>query len=507
MARGSGRVGDELRVGGFTHEASGVRYEVFRRGGAAWMSYHRGAAETAGGALDGERRLEYFVGSGEKGRTYLYRQAGQWYELPINWYGRRARWAMAPAFDDVTRMPMPLPADAGCLHCHTTAVAKPELTAANRWVGAPFGQGGVGCSACHGDGAAHVASGGKAAMVDPGRLPVARRDSACLNCHLEGDAVVYREGRALAEFKAGDDVTDYAVYFVRGREAGGGGRAASQWEGLLESACKRAVGGRMTCTTCHDAHGDAATGPARVAEFRAACLSCHTGTAMATAHHPEQPDCAACHMPRRGTTDITHEQTVDHNIEARPVEEERRRAGTGDVLVGVPVGGRVGGDRELGLAYAQMAQRGDTAAGERALPLLRAAAGAVGAGEDAVLHMNLGYLEQRAGRAEAARAEYVAAVRADPYEAGALGNLGVLDAASGRLVEAVRVLDRLVVADPGQTAAGLNLAFIECSAGRVGEARALVGRLLEWAPDAEGVRRFARTGELGGVRCGGMVGR
>lgn len=512
MARGSGRVGDELQVGGFTHAASGVEYKVFRRDGATWMSFHRPAgagAETGapGYVLDGERQLEYFVGSGQKGRTYLYEQGGQWYELPINWYARGPRWDMAPAFDAVTRMPRPLPTDAGCLHCHATAVAQPEPTAGNRFAGAPFGQGGVGCSACHGDGAAHVASAGKVALVNPGALPVAQRDSACLNCHLEGDVVVYRSGKTLAAFRAGDDVSDYAVYFVRARAAGGGGRAASQWEALLGSACKRAVGDRMTCTTCHDPHGDAEPGPARVAEFRAKCLSCHTGPTMATAHHPEQPDCASCHMPSRGTTDISHEQTVDHNIEARPAAQARvARVSAGEQMVGVPVGGRIGGDRELGLAYAQIAERGDRAAGEKALPLLRAAE-AQESGEDAVLHVNLGYLLQRTGQAEAARAEYIAALRANPYEAEALGNLGVLDATSSRLVEAVRLLDRLVVADPGQTAAGLNLAFIECSVGQVEQARALIGRLLEWAPDAETVRVFARTGEMGGARCGGMAGR
>lgn len=504
MARGSGKVGDELQPGRFTHGPSGVSYTVFRRDGAAWMGFHRDAA-SAGGELDGERQLEYFVGSGQKGRTYLYEQAGQWYELPINWYARGARWAMAPAFDDVTRMPMPLPTDAGCLHCHATGVARAEQTAGNRFAGEPLSQGGVGCSACHGDGAAHVASAGKAQMVDARKLPVAERDSMCLNCHLEGDTVVYRAGRTLAAFRPGDDVSEYAVYFVRARAAGGGARATSQWEALLRSACKRAVGDRMTCTTCHDPHGDAPAGPKRVAEFRARCLECHADAVMASQHHPEQQDCAACHMPMRATSDISHEQTVDHDVEAQPsAKGEPGAIRDGEEMVGIPVGGRVGGERELGLAYAQMAQRGDGKAEARAMPLLRAAEAKEGT-PDAVLHLTLGYLEQRAGSAEEARAEYVAALRQDPFAPVALGNLGVLDAGSGRLVESIRVLDRLVVADPGQTAAGLNLAFLECGTGQVEAAKQLVGRLLEWAPDAARVREFSRTGTMGGQRCAAMA--
>jgi hypothetical protein len=34
------------------------------------------------GALKGEQDLEYFIGSGRRGRTFLYQQEGFWFELP-----------------------------------------------------------------------------------------------------------------------------------------------------------------------------------------------------------------------------------------------------------------------------------------------------------------------------------------------------------------------------------------------------------------------------------------
>ena len=518
MAQGSGMATAALVPGGFTHAASGVEYRVSLRDGAAWFDYGRSAGK-GGGELGGEEQLQYFIGSGKRGRTYLFARAGQWYELPINYYTRRARWDMAPAFDGATAMPGPLPADAGCLHCHVTDVATPEATARNRFAGAPFAQGGVGCSTCHGDPAAHLAAGGHGPITNPDKLSVARRDSACLQCHLEGDAVVYRAGRSLTQFRAGDDLANDAVYFVRASQANGGARATSQYEALLQSACRKAVGDRLTCTTCHDPHASPAP-TERVAYFRARCLTCHSSPAIAVSHHPEQQDCASCHMPSRSASDISHEQVTDHNIQSRPATAGALH------LVGlaaseelVPVGNVAVGDRELGLAYAQMAQRGDRGAGERALRLLtraEASAGTVSGSApggltaaapvlDDQLHLNLGFLEQLNGQPERARVEYAAALRANPYEPGALADLAVLDAGNGRVPEAVRLLDRLVMADAGQTTAGLDLAFIECRLGRAEEARATTERVRTANPDSPALRLFLRTGEYAGQSCRAII--
>ena len=383
---------------------------------------------------------------------------------------------MAPAYDEATGMPAPLPVDANCLHCHASGVETPLAEAHNRFPERPFDQAGVGCSACHGDPAAHVAAGGHAPagrILNPAKMDVPARDSACVQCHLEGDAVVYRPGRSLAGFQVGQRLGDAAVYFVRASQAGGGQRASSQYEALLRSACKRASGDRITCTTCHDPHSEP-TVAERVSFYRARCLACHTSPAMAVSHHPEQPDCASCHMPSRKTADISHEQVTDHDIEQVPGKAGGRpRWVDGEALV--TVGGVQAGDREFGLAYAQRAQKGDRQAAARALALLRRAE-AAGADDEAV-HVNLGWLEQTAGDAAGARREYAAALRQDPFSASALVNRAVLDAGVGDLAEAVRLLDRLVRADPSQTVAGVDLLQMECRAGEMERASALVETL------------------------------
>ena len=60
--------------------ASGVTYHVALRGGTATMSYDRPATAERYG-LHGEQRLEYFIGSGRRGRTFLFQQDDLWFEV------------------------------------------------------------------------------------------------------------------------------------------------------------------------------------------------------------------------------------------------------------------------------------------------------------------------------------------------------------------------------------------------------------------------------------------
>lgn len=70
MGRGSGAALQGFLPGDLQHALSDVHYRVFLRDGSAWMSFHRDRAAPKG-ELDGERKLEYFVGSGRRGRTFL----------------------------------------------------------------------------------------------------------------------------------------------------------------------------------------------------------------------------------------------------------------------------------------------------------------------------------------------------------------------------------------------------------------------------------------------------
>ena len=152
---------------------------------------------------------------------------------------------------------------------------------------------------------------------------------------------------------------------------------------------------------------------------------------MASGHHPEQQDCAFCHMPTRKTDDISHEQLTDHNIEAKPslatyqgIPPSARHLPTELV----PVGTTTVKDRELGLAYAQLAQHGDVEAGRKALTILSRAKQA--GNTDAEVLDQLGFLLQVSGASKPAAEDYTAALRENPQDITAAANLAVIDAAS-----------------------------------------------------------------------------
>lgn len=496
MARGSGPAQDGLLAGSFSHAASGIRYRVFMRDGKAWMSYER-AASGDRPALSGERQLLAYLGSGDRGRAYLYQINGQWFETPINYYTPRHSWQMAPGYENATYMPAALIIDSNCLHCHASAVQPSMPQARNRYTGAPFLQAGIGCSACHGDPSQHLATLGAGPIVNPAKLDPVRRDNVCMQCHLEGAVAVYRPGKSLAQFRPGDELSKYVVYFEQISAQPGARRAVSQYEALLQSACKKASGDRLTCTTCHDPHS-MPTPQQRVAYYRGKCLSCHTGVEMASRHHPEQPDCAVCHMPQLPTSDVSHQEVTDHNIQAQPLLAKNLKPATAAPGLHL-IGNSSAGDRDYGLAYAQLAQQGDRKDGEKALALLRKAES--NGTDDFELHTQLGFLEQLSGDRAAAAREYASALREKQYDAAALGNLGILDAASGHPDQAVDLLQRSVSDDPSRLAAGLDLAFIECKHGHKKDAVATLHRLSAIDPDSPAIRAFLASGTFAAGRC------
>lgn len=495
MARASGPAAQGFIPADFTHAPSGVHYQMQLDHGQVWLSYERPDAP-ADRALSGRQLLLYYLGSGRRGRTWIYQREGYWYEIPINWYAKKHMWDMTPNFLQAEFMPFTLPVDPGCLHCHASDVQASLPEARNKFAGPPFPHGGITCEACHGDPTRHLAGGGREPILNPAQLTPIRRVSICLECHLEGEVAVVKQGQKLGDFRPGDDLFDEAVYFEDGRKIGAEGRATSQWESLLESACKRASGDRLTCTTCHDPHATVAP-ENRVAYYRARCLSCHTG--LASGHHPENPDCTACHMPRQPTEDIAHEQVTDHRIQI-PGKPFHR---TGAAAELVPIGGSEPTTRDEGIAWAELALRGDQAAGERALRLLlQAESTDPKQASDADLHENLGFLEQASGDRTRAADEYAQALRADPWNEAAGADLAVLEAREGNFEAALPLLEKVFRDDPGASAAGVDLALAQCREGDALAAAGTLRRVLLFSPDDDSARRFSLALAGGRASCG-----
>jgi predicted CXXCH cytochrome family protein len=493
MANASGPATVGLMPGDFRHATSGVHYNVFQEASQAWLSYERDDSPK-GRELSGRQQLRYFIGSGKRGRTYLFQQQGYWFEAPINWYGKQQIWDMPPNYQTAKQMPFTLPVDPGCLSCHTSGVAPSLPDARNHYAAEPFADSGITCASCHGDASAHIASGGKVKLANIDAMEPVRRDSVCLACHLEGQVAVARLGKQRNAFAPGDNLFDYALYFVRASEKGSGGRATSQFEALLKSQCKRKSGDKLTCTTCHDPHGSPAPAE-RVAFYREKCIQCHNTSGFAETHHPENPDCVSCHMARPPSNDIAHEQVTDHWIKKRVTQDRLPLATNGDLL---PVGGMSASDRDLGLAYAQMAARGNQDDGEQALQLLRhAEKQSDGAPTDHELHAQLGFLQQVAGKTQEAADEYRQALKADPYDSLAGGNLALIDAQQRNYPEAIRLWTSVFTHDPVQIEAGMNLAIVQCGLGQRTATVQTLNRILTFDPDNDRARTM-----LTGIRSG-----
>lgn len=494
MANASGPAADGLEAGSFLHAPSGVQYRVYRENGAAWLSYERPGDDN----LRGRQKLEYFMGSGNHGRTYLYSVNGYWFETPIAWYAGKHGYDMRPAYLGDKEMPFNLPMNASCLRCHVSGTQLEDAGTRNHYSGRPFLHGGVTCEACHGDSAQHVSSAGKGVIVNPAKLDPARRDSVCISCHLEGDVAVPRRGRQLVKYRPGDAIAEYASYFVRSG-ARTANRAVSQIEALNQSRCKRVSGDRMSCTTCHDPHR-AVTIQERVTFYRGKCLGCHTQARYATAHFRDNPDCTQCHMPKSAPTDIPHEQWTDHRLLRTPNTPTLQPIVTGDPeLIPAPGIKQEPTQRDLALGYYNLVSDGDLSIGAQARTLLETALKSDA--QDLEVVKALGVLTQMRNDRAHAMEFYQAVLRLDPNDYTAALNLGVLLARAGQLTQASGLWQSTFARNEDITELGMNLAAIRCMMGDQTGAGDVLRRVLVYSPDHQAAREELKGIESGKQSC------
>jgi len=486
MAHASGPAAENLITGEFTHKRSGVHYAIHSEGGKVWLSFERPGDPL----VHDKRELLYYIGEGRRGRTYLFSDDGFVFESPVNWYADRQMWDMAPAYGNVSNIPLNLPATTGCLNCHVSGVRAPIDGTENKYATPVFLYSGVTCERCHGPGAAHVHGG---TIVNPMKLSPKLRDQICMQCHLEGNAAIERAGRHLYEYKPGADLTEYVRYFVLTGDVPPGLRATSQFEALAQSVCKQKSGDAMSCLSCHDPH-QAVPREKRVVFYRAKCIACH-GAAFAAKHHRKEEDCASCHMPASLSTDVAHTEVTDHRILRRPASESALQASTTALPELVPFPHSEEAEqavRELALAWQSIVNAGMSMAQPQAERLLHAALRQFP--DDPALLSALAYSAQKHGDDNQARALYNRALEHDPTSIDAATNLGVLEANQGRLGEAIKLWQGAFERAPGRSEIGMNLARIFCETEQFGAARSAVLRVLRFNPDLGPAKKL--LGEL-----------
>lgn len=264
------------------------------------------------------RRVDYVMGSGHVARTYFTEENGRLFQLPLTWY-RDHGWDFSPGYEvNNARFDRLLPDR--CIACHGSyPVPYPFLESKYENL-----RPGIGCERCHGPGALHVRertaevapdSGYDDTIVNPSRLPLARRLDVCEQCHVHTPVTVLREGEDEFSYRPSQPLQDHAAFF----KATGSIDIVSHADRLRQSACFVATlssGRPLECATCHDPHGAAEP------ELNQPCLGCHPIAALAAQlaasdalpDHGAEANCVACHMPKVKERAVPHGSFTDHWI-------------------------------------------------------------------------------------------------------------------------------------------------------------------------------------------------
>ena len=278
------------------------------RGAGAGLEY-----AVTDGSHSATQRIEWVMGAGDLGRTFLYVNDGRWFQSEASFYtagggvldlttglstmrGVHEGGELASALGEElsasdTRL---------CFGCHTVhATTSAGFNPVHAEVG-------LGCEACHGPGrvhAEHMAQAGKSPsraahaedVFNPAKLAPADSIDFCGSCH-----------RASADVKipAGQSGSTAMVRFQPYR--------------LEKSRCWRATqDARLTCVACHDPHEPVVRA---AASYDKRCLTCHSGSHAAAAEEhagkvcpKAQSQCTTCHMQKVAIASM-HGEFTDHWI-------------------------------------------------------------------------------------------------------------------------------------------------------------------------------------------------
>ncbi len=219
-----------------------------------------------------------------------------------------------------------------CADCHSTAVRKGYDAATDRFA-TTFSEMSVGCEACHGKAAGHVAWATAdrsaatphkgfasvapkrpmpdwtpdAATGSPARgvsRPVGDEVETCGTCHA-------RRGRLAEDHRPGKPLTDsFRPVFLTPDLFEADGQMRDEVFNYSSFQQSKMYAKGVVCSDCHDPHGGKLK-----ASGAEVCAQCHVPDTFARAEHtghapgPNAPDCIACHMPKRTymVVDVRHD--------------------------------------------------------------------------------------------------------------------------------------------------------------------------------------------------------
>jgi hypothetical protein len=382
-----------LAAGPIAFEQFGLHFEVLRQGDR--VIHREQSRDSRGHPLATlEAEVEYVLGSGTRGRSYLVNRDGYLFQSPISWFAQKGTWDISPGYSPDQHFDRAIQVQ--CLFCHAND-ADPVEGTVNRYCVPLFRAAAIGCERCHGPGDLHVRrreqgddpAGLDDTIVNPGRLEPALREAVCEQCHLQGEKRVLRRGRGPFDYRPGLPLHLFWSVFVRVPDLTEENQAVGQVEQMRVSRCSRASGGRLGCISCHDPH-ELPAADRKAAYYRGRCLNCHAehdcGLPATVRQDKNHDACSACHMPRLTSSDIAHTAVTDHRIRRRPAPTDTGEAESSPLEPGAnplvsfykavadPRDREV--SRDMGLALMELAREHGPAAqplGAIALPYLEGA--------------------------------------------------------------------------------------------------------------------------------------
>ncbi len=203
-----------------------------------------------------------------------------------------------------------------CKECHTE-LAKAFFTNIHAKAGA-YGFTDTGCESCHGSAGGHLAAGDKSAITNPGKIDGEAASAICLKCHSKDKKQMFWHGSVHESQK----LSCVACHKVHG---GHDKLLAKKTESELCFSCHTDVRadmfkrskhpmrdsssptteGKMTCSSCHNAHGAMGEKLIDAKSFNDKCYECHTEkkAPLLWEHSPVKEDCLTCHNSHGSSND------------------------------------------------------------------------------------------------------------------------------------------------------------------------------------------------------------
>jgi hypothetical protein len=228
--------------------------------------------------------LEYAFGQGKAGQTYVYSVDGHYYESRVSYYSELGNLDLTVGaintqpsdLRSAAGRPMPGNEPRDCFGCHTTGARRGAVLQLTDY------EPGVQCESCHGPGAAHIEA-VKAGKTAAGTIRALKNmdpqasNEFCGTCHRTWQTV------AMMGIK-GINTARFPAYRITG------------------SPCFSPDDARISCTACHDPHGDLVK---EDKYYDSKCKACHnTGTGKVCTVAKE--NCTACHMQRVSPAEAHH---------------------------------------------------------------------------------------------------------------------------------------------------------------------------------------------------------